>query len=212
MSEVYSLGERLVIISVLYICSLIISLIYLCYRVDKKEISCIIFFLCLIYFSFFVFLNLIAVVDLIFTNEKGFDKLYKFIIKFYLVFTIVDKALGFVLFNILIYYLESGYNSICKKLSDIAIRKFYSFKKKSCCEIIVILSINVSLISVLLAFLVIYREHFDLNNPLDYLNVLLDCYSIFEIYTYVGFFLFQSIIDYRLRIKPELAKDIKIIQ
>ena len=93
-----------------------------------------------------------------------------------------------------------------QKLFDFVIRKFYSFKKKSCCEIIVILSINAILISVLLVFLVVYREHFDLNNPIDYINALLDCYSIFEIYTYVGFFIFQLIVDYRRRIKPGLAK------
>ena len=112
--EVYSVGERVIIISVLYVISFIISLIYLCCRVDRQETSCIIFIICLIYISLFVFLNIIAVLDLIFNNEKGFEKLLKIITTFYKIFTIVDKALRFFIFTIMIYYLESGYYSVCK--------------------------------------------------------------------------------------------------
>ena len=197
MSEVYNLSERLVMILVIYLCSLIISVCYLVKKVDRKKTSCIIFIMCIIYVSLFINLNVIAIMDLFFSHKQGFEKLTKYITTFYLVFTIVDKALGFVIFNIIIYYLESGYHSKIYKLLDILFRKIYSIKKIGLCKIIIILIIGVILISGLIAILIIYRDHFDLKQPYYYLFSLLDCYAIFEIYTGVGFFILQLIIDYR---------------
>ena len=172
--EVYNLGERIIIISVLYAISFIISLIYLCCRVDRQETSCIIFILCLIYISLFVFLNIIAVLDLIFNNEKGFEKLLKIITKFYKIFTIVDIVLRFFIFTIMIYYLESGYYSVCKKLFDFFIRNYYKIKKMTKCEIIIILSVGIPLISGFLTILIIYRDNFGLESPIDYICAILD--------------------------------------
>ena len=109
----------------------------MCCRVDRQETSCIIFILCLIYISLFVFLNIIAVLDLIFNNEKGFEKLLKIITKFYKIFTIVDKALRFFIFTIMIYYLESGYYSKCKRLLDFFFFFYYKIKKITKCVIII---------------------------------------------------------------------------
>ena len=197
MSEVYNLSERLVMIIVIYLCSLILSVCYLVKKVDRKKTSCIILIMCIIYVSLFINLNIIGIMDLFFSHKQGFEKLTEYITTFYLVFKIVDKALGFIIFNIIIYYLESGYHSKCDKLFDILFRKIYSIKKIGICKIIIILIIAVPLISGFIAILIIYREHFDLKKPYDYIFSLLDCYAIFEIYTGVGFFIPQLIIDCR---------------
>ena len=207
MSEGYSWPMTLVFIFSFYAFSLIVSLIYLCRRLDRKKTSCIIFILSIIYVSLFIYLNIVAIFDLFFNNNTNLVKFFKFIRKFYLGFTIVDKALGFVLFSILIYYLESGYYSKRKKLSDGIIRTFYAFKKLTKCQIIIILSIAVPLVSVLLALLIIYRDHYDLGkNPIDYIGILLDCYAVFEIYSGVGFFLVQLIKDCKRPRSEQLIK------
>ena len=55
------------------------------------------------------------------------------------------------------------------------------------------------MIILLLIFLISYRKHFGIgNNPLDYLSIILDCYSIFEIYVCVGFFVLQLLKDYKM--------------
>jgi len=70
----------------------------------------------------------------------------------------------------------------------------YSILKLTKKEIIIIIAIAVPLITVILALLIKYRKHFDLgNNPIEYTNILFDCYAIFEIYTGVGFFIYQLI-------------------
>ena len=205
--EIFSLGKRWILISVIYGVSLTTSIIYLCCRVDRKQTSYIIFVLCIIYTSLFVFLNIIAVLDLFFNSKKGFGTLIEIISKFYTIFDYVDKILGFVIFTWLIFYLESGHYSKIKRLLDYPIRIYQNIKKLSKCEIIVILSISIPLITLILTFLIIYRNKFGLKyNPLDYINVLLNCYAAFEIYTCVGFFIIQVIIDYRRHKNDKLIK------
>ena len=187
---------------------MIISIVYLCIRVDFRKTSIIIFILCIVYASLFVFLNIIAVFDLFFNSQEAFEKLMNFLSKFYYIFSKIDKALGFYLFNLIIYYLESGYDSKLKKLLwDMIIRKYRYYMKKSICEKIVIVIINVSIISVVLTFLIIYRDHFGLGNkPYDYLCVLLDCYAVFEIYTCVGFFIVQIFKDKKIERNNNLTE------
>lgn len=196
----FSIGATIGLILGLYAFSLIVSIIFLFYHLNRQKASWIIFVLSVVYASLFVFLNIIAIFDLFFNNREEFDRLFKFLIKFYFGLNIVDIALGFFLFNILIYYLESGYYSKCKKLSDGIIRFFYSIKKMSKCEIIIVISISVPLIAGLLTILIIYRKHFNLGkNPLEYTDILFNCYAIFEIYTGVGFFIYQLVKDCKKR-------------
>jgi hypothetical protein len=54
--------------------------------------------------------------------------------------------------------------------------------KGTLCKTLVILSINILLACAILIILIIYRKHFGLNSILDYIECILDCYSIFEIY------------------------------
>ena len=202
----FSFSENFTMIFVLYISSLVISLVYLCCRVDRKKTSCIIFALSIIYASLFVFLNIIAAFDLLFSKQEEFGKVLEFVKKFYFAFNIVDKALGFVLFNILIFYLESGHYSIIKKLLDYLIRNWNALKKMTCCGIFGIVIIGVPIVSVLLTFLIKNREIYGLESPLDYIGVILDCYSVFEIYSSVGFFIVQLIIDYRQKKNDKLIQ------
>ena len=191
----YSWGLQLGLILGIYAISLAISIIFI-YKVSRKKISKAIFVLSSIYSSLFVYLNLMAIFDLFFNNHEGFHKLFKFLKKFYFGFTIVDKALGFFLFNLLIYYLESGYFSNMKRFSD-GLRRFcHSMKKLTCCKIAIILAIAIPIVGTLLVLLIIYRKHYDLGvNPLNYSDILFDCYAVFEIYTGVGFFIYQLIKD-----------------
>lgn len=204
MSDVIPLSKIWLIISGIYVVSLIISLVFILKHVDCKESSLIIVILCIIYVSLFIFLNIIAVFDLFLNNNTKFEKLLNVISKFYSVFYYIDKILGFAIFNILIYYLESGYYSIGTKLLDsIFIR---NFKDICTCKFLVPFGIIFTMISVILALLIIYRDNFGLDNLLDYADIILDYYSIFEIYTGVGFFIFQLIIDCYREKKDELKE------
>ena len=132
--EIYNTTERVILISILYGFSFAACLIYFCCKVDSKITSPITFLVCLLYASTFVFLNLIASIDWYYNNIQGFEKLMKFILNFYQIFSYIDKAFGFFIINLLdiwICYLESGYYSKFKKLFDYYIRKYNGFKKKA---------------------------------------------------------------------------------
>ena len=148
-----------------------------------------------------------AIFDLFFNNREDFDDLFNFLRKFYLGFTIADKAFGFFLFNILINYLESGYYSKLNKFID-GIRRFiYSFLNLKTREKILIFAIGVPIFGALLVILIVFRKHFELGkNPLDYTDILFDCYAVFEIYVAVGFFMYQLIKDCKRKRDENLIK------
>ena len=188
-SEIYSNGEIALIFIIIAIFSIVIPLIYLCLRINRKKVSWYVFILCFIYAMLFVFLMIIAMFDLVFNNQKGFKKFSKVILKYYEIFDYIDKALGYILFPIIIYYLESGHFTIFRRIVDgiIGIFKelvqalFYSFR--------------ILLFIALLIILIKYRKHYGIDNFWDYLFIMLDCYAILDIYICVGFFLVQAIID-----------------
>ena len=93
--ETYSTTEIWIIFAVIYAVSLIICIIYLVYRVDVKQFSFLIFVICLIYSSFFIMLNEMAMLDLFFSHEVGMVQFIDMISKFYKVFNYVDKVCGF---------------------------------------------------------------------------------------------------------------------
>ena len=190
MAEVYSSGERALIFSIISIFSIVASLVFLCLVVDRQKTSWFIFVICLIYSAFFAFLVIIAMFDLVFNNQEGFQKFSGFISKFYDIFDYMDKILGFGVFPWLIYVYESGHPSCCMKCLDglIGIFKelFLSF----------LASYRILISGAILTILIIYRKHYGLGkNPLDYLLIILDCYAILEIYICVGFFMVQIFVD-----------------
>ena len=202
--EDYSLAWQIGLILGIYVISLGLSIFFV-YNVTRKGISKIIFVLSSIYASLFLYLNLMAIFDLFFNNHEGFHKLFEFLKKFYNGFTIVDKALGFILFNIMIYYLESGYFSKKKRFLDGVIRFLRTIKKLTGCQIAIILAIVIPIAGTLLTLLIIYRKHYNLGvNPINYSGILLDCYAVFEIYTGVGFFIYQLIKDCKRRKNKKL--------
>ena len=191
--DTYSTGERWIIFIVIYIVSLILCIVYLFLRTDYKQFSLPIFILCLIYSSFFVMLNVMAMFDLIFSNEKGMIKFFEMVSIFYEIFNWIDKILGYVVFNLLIGMMESGYFSMGKKFFYYLIKIWKSIPKKLF-EIIIRLVIAIAT----LVILIVFRKRFDLgNNPFDYFSIILDVFGMYEIYTNVGFFMFQLILDYR---------------
>ena len=174
--EPFSIGGTIALILGIYAFSLAVSIFYIFYHVSRDKASWIIFVLSVAYSSLFVFLNIIAIFDLFWNNREEFYKIFDFLTKFYFGLNIVDIALGFFLFNILISYMESGYYSKCKKIFDSVFRFYYSIKKMSLCEKIVIIIFVVPIIGGLLAVLIIYRDHFNLGkNPLDYTDVIFNC-------------------------------------
>lgn len=144
--------------------------------------------------------------DLVFNNIKGFEKFTKFIENYYFAFTIVDKVLGFAVFTELIYYLESGHYSTWKKLTDGIYRMYHSINKIDKYKIIIIVSVGIPLIGGILTLLIINRKHFELNKPWDFVFIFLDCYGIFEIYTFVGFFFVQIFSNCRRKNSEQLIR------
>ena len=202
MSEIYSTTERAIIFTIVYAVSLVVSLIFLYRRVDYKRTSLIIFISCWIYFALFISLNIIGAFDLFYGGKKGFEKFSKFISGFYTFFSCVDKALGFVIFNGIIYYLESGYYNTWKKFLDYLIRNYNSIKKMGKCKIIAGICGGVLIVGGFITLLVIYRDHFGYSSPLDYIFAVLDSFGMIKIYCSVGFFIIQIILEYK-RIKDE---------
>ena len=201
MSDIYSVGERVVIYIVIAIVAIVLSLVYLFCRVNRKKISLFIFALCSLYFALFIFLNFISMFDLVFNNQKGFENFSKVISKFYEVFDYIDKALGFLIFPLIIYYLESGYYTIPRKILDGLWGIIYEFIQP------LVLSLRIILCIVLLVITIKYRKHFGLGkNPFDYIFVILDCYSIIDIYMCVGFFMVQIFVDCKTQ-KNKKLKD-----
>ena len=137
----------------------------------------------------FVFLLIIAMFDLVFNNQKGFKKFSKVILKYYEIFDYIDKALGYILFPIIIYYLENGHFTIFRRIVDGVIGIFKELVQA------LFYSFRILLFIALLIILINYRKHYGIDNFWDYLFIMLDCYAILDIYICVGFFLVQAIID-----------------
>ena len=74
MKELFSSTQRGIILTIIFLASFIISLIYLYRRVDYKKISLIIFISSWINFSLFVSLNIIALFDFLIASHKGIEK------------------------------------------------------------------------------------------------------------------------------------------
>ena len=127
--EIYTLAERWIIFITLYILSLVTSIIFICYRVKIKKSNIIIYLICVIYSSLFVFLNVIAVFDLGMINMAECQKLMSMIEKYYKIFNWIDKISGYIVFDIIIYYIESGWYRFPLRLADRFIRPFCKLKK-----------------------------------------------------------------------------------
>ena len=132
IGETYSTYERWIIFIVIYVISLIICIVFLFLRIDVKQFSLPLFVLCLIFSSFFVMLNVISMLDLLYSNEVGMVKFVNMISIYYEIFNWIDKALGYCIFNILITMMESGYNSKLKKFGDYLFRIWKRIPNNKC--------------------------------------------------------------------------------
>ena len=185
-----------IIISI-FLVSLLITIIFLFYYVDRKKTSYTILIICLIYFSLFIFLNIIVIFDLVFHNHKSYKELFNIITNFYLIFSVVSKAIGLFIFPILINYFESGYFTLWKKFLDLYVTYFNKIMKMKKWILIVVPIAAIALISTLLTLFIIYKDDLGLKSPVQYICIILDIKAVFEIYVDVGFFIVQSIIDYK---------------
>ena len=177
--EIYSTKETWIIFIVIYAVSLIICVIYLFFRIDVKQFSFLIFALCSLYSSFFVMLNEMALFDLFFSHDVRMVKFYDKVSIFYKVFNWVDKICGYIIFNLLIAMMESGYSPIWKKFIDYWYRIGKSIPH-NLCEIIVRLIIAGGILTILIMF----RERFNLGNKFldyfEYFSIILDVFGMLE--------------------------------
>jgi len=111
--------------------------------------------------------------DIAFSNEVGMEIFFEMV------------------FNLLIAIMESGYSIFCYKFFDYWI-KICKIIPKKLCEIIFRLIFAVGI----LVILIIFKEGFNLGkNPFDYFSIILEVFGMLEIYTNVGFFMLQLILD-----------------
>ena len=108
--------------------------------------------------------------------------------------------MGYILFPIIIYYLESGHFTIFRRIVDGVIGIFKELVQA------LFYSFRILLFIALLIILIKYRKHYGIDNFWDYLFIMLDCYAIIDIYICVGFFLVQTIIDCNRSSKKELTR------
>ena len=202
--EIYSDGEIALIYTIIAIFSIVMSLIYLCLRINSSKLSCFIFILCFIYTTLFVFLVIIAIFDLFYNNQRGFTKFSTVILKYYEIFDYIDKILGFILFPLIIYYLESGHFTIFRRIIDGILGVLKELVQS------LIYSFRILLFIALLIILIKYRKHYGIDNFVDYLFIMLDCYAVIEIYICVGFFMVQTIIDSKRLNNKQLTQRYRI--
>ena len=184
-----SMPKKVIIIFFLiyFIISLISSFLFLKYFVDMKKISKIIFSICYIYFTLFLFFQLMTMFDLIipFLKDNVYSDQIDFIISiitnFYFYFNCLGLFLRFVFFPVYSGFLESGYIKTWKKLLDAF---FYHY-------------IIVSIVGII--FLIIYTDEI-IGFYGDYGSLILNSLNfvtLVEVYMHVGFFIIQNIIDCR---------------
>ena len=195
MVDYYTNEEIWIIISVIYIISLIASIIYFLYYIDCKKINIVLLIICIIYMSFFFFLNLIAALDLSFCKDKGFSNLMNVITKFYSNFNLISYIISLFLLNVIIFYLESGYFTFYKRILDLIFRIKNKYLKNISWKIIIFSIIGVVFFAGLLTLLIIYKYDLKIENGKIFICSLLNLYTVFGIYINVGFFVVQIFKD-----------------
>ena len=206
MVDYYTNEEIWIIISVIYIISLIASIIYFLYYIDCKKINIVLLIICIIYMSLFFFLNLIASLDLVFCKDKGFSNLMNVITKFYSNFNLISYIISLFLLNVIIFYLESGYFTFYKRILDLIFRIKNKYLKNISWKIIIFSIIGVVLFAGLLTLLIIYKYDLKIENGKIFICSLLNLYTVFGIYINVGFFVVQIFKDCK-REKSSILSD-----
>ena len=206
MVNYYTNEEIWIIISVIYIISLIASIIYFLYYIDCKKINIVLLIICIIYMSLFFFLNLIAALDLVFCKDKGFSNLMNVITKFYSNFNLISYIISLFLLNVIIFYLESGYFTFYKRILDLIFRIKNKYLKNISWKIIIFSIIGVVFFAGLLTLLIIYKYDLKIENGKIFICSLLNLYTVFGIYINVGFFVVQIFKDCK-REKSSILSD-----
>ena len=206
--------EYIISIIIYFLFSAIIALIYICYFIDRKRVNKCPLVICYILLLFFIFLNFISAFDLMKEEMDNSDKITKIIntkviAYFYTCFHVINIGIRFVIFPIYINYLETGYYTKKTKIFFEPIIRIFKklFCKSNCVKALIIIGLIMAFIIVILYFIV--RDKFGLDSPFSYVNyifILLDLYSLFQIYINVGFFLVQSVIDCKRQNDQRLVK------
>mgnify|MGYP006916135461 CR=1 FL=1 len=200
IKQTIPLYEIIIYFCVFLIVSLIGSFYFLKYFIDKKKISKTIYYICYIYFTLFIFYQLLTNLDFTVCLEK--DKVFfentkflkEFFENYYFYFNCLGLFLRFVFFPIYSGFLESGYIQTRKKFLDATIYHY------------IIVSIIIGVIIVGTIILIIFiDELIELYG--DYGSLIINSINfiaLIRIYLNVGFFIIHNLIDCRRKYNKTL--------
>lgn len=191
-------SEGIAILIIFFIIlSLLISLIYLLYFVNRKETSKILFIICFFYLSLFFFLHFVVTCDFFLNGIlKGEVKDFnKFLNIYYSSFNYISYALKYLIFAFYSGYSKSGYVTTKRKIFDAI---FYHYK---------ILTTGVIFLFIGLIIFAIFKNKildFYENGSLSFINYL-SYLGLLEIYFNVGFFFIHLIPDFKIYNNSDIA-------
>ena len=199
--------EKTVIIMAIaiLIIAIVATVIYLCYFIDCKNINAISLIISSIFFSVFIILNFLLVLDYFIATEFKVDEnelMTKIISNFYSYFNRINSIMTSIILPFMINCFETGYYSTCKIILESihSIGKpLWKLIKKMHWRIIIIIGIVLGIIVVILYYM--FKDKYRLEEPLyyfDYFAMGLNIFSLIQIYINVGYFMVQLFFDCKI--------------
>ena len=194
----------LMMIAVL-ILAIIVTIVYLCYFIECKNINIIPLIISSIFLLVFISLNFLLVIDYFIATEFQIDSdtlLTKILSNFYSYFNRINSIMTSIVFPFMINCLETGYYSICKIILESIHRighPLWSLIKKKHWRIIIIIGIVLGIVVVILYYM--FKEKYKLEEPLyyfDYFALALNIFSFIKIYINVGYFMVQIFFERKI--------------
>lgn len=179
-----------------------LAITYLCYFINRKVVSKILFVFCLIYLYLFIVLNFLVIFDMVICYNDDKDEDSKiFISYFYYYFNRFSLALRYLIFPFFIGYTKSGYYRKWRRCIDAI---FYHY-------ILLIIGFILSILGIIIFF--IFKEqllklygNFDFTY-FNYLNFI----GFLQIYMEIGFFIAQILFEMRRKKSDDLTKNILLL-
>ena len=200
-------NERTIILLVvaILILTIIITVIYLCYFIDCKNINVISLIISAIFFSVFISLNFLLAIDYFIATEfqiKDSELVTKIFSNFYSYFNRINSIMTSVIFPFMINCFETGYYSTCKIILESIHRighPLWKLLKQMHWRVLIIIGVILGIIVVILYYM--FKDKYQLEEPLyyfDYFALALNIYSLIKIYINVGYFMVQLFIECKI--------------
>ena len=172
----------------LLLIAIIITVIYLCYFIDCKNINIIPLIISSIFFLIFITLNFFLVIDYFIATEfqiKQNELMTKILSYFYSYFNRINSIMTSIVFPFLINCFETGYYSTCKiileSIHNIG-NPLWKLLKKMHWRILIIIGLALGIVVVILYYM--FKDKYHLKEPLyyfDYFAMALNVFSLFKI-------------------------------